>query len=163
MGRKHCGKRRNCSLRQCFQKASYPGASKGAIVWEWVHINNRWQIKWGWKDATCLKNDRKGCRKIRKCCLLTFSLLLPQCFQKPSLPRFLTHYHTIPHFDALKIYSCGKQCEKRKNCLWQAISPSTTMFSNLYGTYFPFLMHFKMSSAICFNLDKSKICHLVMG
>ena len=29
----------------------------------------------------------------------------------------LTHYHTMPHFDALKIYSCGKHCEKRRNCL----------------------------------------------
>ena len=31
------------------------------------------------------------------------------------------------------------------------------MFSTLYGTYFPFQMHFKMLSAICFNLDQSKI------
>ena len=31
------------------------------------------------------------------------------------------------------------------------------MFSTLYGTYFSFQMHFKMSSAICFNLDHSKI------
>ena len=22
----------------------------------------------------------------------------------------LTHYHTMPHFDALKMYSCGKHC-----------------------------------------------------
>ena len=29
----------------------------------------------------------------------------------------LTNYHTILHFDALKIYSCGKHCEKRRNCL----------------------------------------------
>ena len=29
----------------------------------------------------------------------------------------LTHYHTIPHFDALEIYSCGNHCEKRRNCL----------------------------------------------
>ena len=29
----------------------------------------------------------------------------------------LTHYHTMPHFDALKINSCGKHCEKRKNGL----------------------------------------------
>ena len=29
----------------------------------------------------------------------------------------LTHYHTIPHSDTLKIYSCGKDCEKRRNCL----------------------------------------------
>ena len=29
--------------------------------------------------------------------------------------RVLPHYHTIPHFDALKIYSCGKHCKKRRN------------------------------------------------
>ena len=29
----------------------------------------------------------------------------------------LTHYHTIPHVDALKINSYRKQCEKRRNCL----------------------------------------------
>ena len=42
-----------------------------------------------------------------------------------------------PH-NALKIYSCRKHCEKRKNCLKQAISSFLTMFSTLYGTYFPF-------------------------
>ena len=31
-----------------------------------------------------------------------------------------------------------------------------TVFSTLYDTYFSFQMHFKMS-AICFNLDQSKI------
>ena len=42
MGRKHCGKRRNCSLRAIspfptvFSKGFYPGASKGVIVWKWV-------------------------------------------------------------------------------------------------------------------------------
>ena len=50
----------------------------------------------------------------------------------------LTHYHTIPHFEALKIYSCGKHCEKRRNCLLQVISPFLTMFSTIYGSYFPF-------------------------
>ena len=48
-------------------------------------------------------------------------LLFPQCFQKASFPglsvKGLTHYHTMLHFDALKIYSCGKLCEKRRNCL----------------------------------------------
>ena len=37
------------------------------------------------------------------------------------------------------------------------------MFSTLYGTYFPFWMHFKMLSAICFNLDQSKILLSVNG
>ena len=63
----------------------------------------------------------------------------------------------MTHFDALKMYSCAKHCEKRKNCLVQAISPFFTMFSTLYGTYFSFEIHFKMYSAICFNLDQSKI------
>ena len=70
---------------------------------------------------------------------------------------YLTHYHTMSNIDALKLYSCGKHCGKRRNCLLQAISPFLTLFSTLYGTYFSFSIHFKMSSAICFNLDQSKI------
>ena len=63
----------------------------------------------------------------------------------------------MPHFDSLKIYDCGKHCEKRRKCLYQAISPFVTMFSTLYGTYFFYLQStLKMSSAICFNLDQSK-------
>ena len=50
----------------------------------------------------------------------------------------LTHYNTMPHFDGLKTYSCGKHGDKRRNCLLQAISPFLTMFSTLYGTYFSF-------------------------
>ena len=63
----------------------------------------------------------------------------------------------MPHFDVLKIYSCGKYCEKRRNCLLQGIPYFLTIFSTLYGIYFSFQMHFKMSSAICLNLDQSKI------
>ena len=33
--------------------------------------------------------------------------------------RLLTHYHTMRHFDALKLYSCGIHCEKKRNCLLQ--------------------------------------------
>ena len=62
----------------------------------------------------------------------------------------------MPHFDTVKIYSCEKR-EKRRNCLSQAISPFLTMFPTQYGTHFLFQMHFKMSSAFCFNLDQSKI------
>ena len=75
----------------------------------------------------------------------------------------LTHYHTMPHFDALKIYSCGKMCEKWRICLEQAISPFFTMFSNLHGTYLSFYMYFNRSSAICFNLDQSKILSSANG
>ena len=48
----------------------------------------------------------------------------------------------MPHFDALKIYSSEKHCEKRKNCLEQAISPFLTMFTTLYDTYLSLKMHF---------------------
>ena len=63
----------------------------------------------------------------------------------------------MPHFDALKIYSCEKHCGKRGNYLSQAISPFLTMFPTLYDTHFSFQIHFKIASAICFNLDQSKI------
>ena len=48
----------------------------------------------------------------------------------------LTHYHTKPHFDALKIFRRGKDCKKGRNRLEQAISSFLKMFSTLYGTYF---------------------------
>ena len=49
---------------------------------------------------------------------LRISILLKYCivFNVQSI-FYLTHYHTMPHFDALKIYSCGKLCKKRRNCL----------------------------------------------
>ena len=75
--------------------------------------------------------------------------------EKSSIWQHLTHCHTMPHFDVLKIYRCGKR-ERRKNCLQQAISPFLTMFFILHDTYFSFQMHFKMLPAICFNLDQSK-------
>ena len=42
MGRKHCGTgeiaryEQFLLFTQCFQKACFPGSSKGVIVWEWV-------------------------------------------------------------------------------------------------------------------------------
>ena len=67
----------------------------------------------------------------------------------------------MTHFDALKIYSIGKHCEKRRNCLLQAISPFLTMFSILYGTYF----HFKCTLKCCLQLvsiwTSVKFCRLL--
>ena len=37
------------------------------------------------------------------------------------------------------------------------------MFSTLHGIYFALQMHFKMSPAICFNLDQPKILSSVNG
>ena len=31
-------------FQQCFQKAYFPGASKGVIVWEWVKCNPKTKI-----------------------------------------------------------------------------------------------------------------------
>ena len=62
----------------------------------------------------------------------------------------------MPYSDALMRYRGRKHCVKRRNCLNQAISPFHTMFSTLYCSYFLFWMHFKMSSAIFFNLDQFK-------
>ena len=75
---------------------------------------------------------------------------------------FLTQYHTIPHFDALKIYSCGKHCEKRKNCLLQAISPFLTMFSTLYGMIFHFKCTLKCCPQFVSVWTSLKFCHLEM-
>ena len=102
----------------------------------------------------CFVHQNSECR-IQKCCILyslrkyVFKNILGKTerildasifyFLPPGtfLP-YLTHYHTMLHFDALKIYSCGKHYEKRRICLEQAISPCLTIFSTLYGTYFSF-------------------------
>ena len=69
----------------------------------------------------------------------------------------LTHYHTMMHFDTLKIYSCRNIVRKGEIACNKQFLLLLTIFSTLYGTYFSFQMHFKVSSAICFNLDQSKI------
>ena len=38
------------------------------------------------------------------------------CIPPFSDQVFSTQNLTMLHFDALKIYSCGKHCEKRRNC-----------------------------------------------
>ena len=76
------------------------------------------------------------------CCLLhvtSFRFLSNQNIYgwKKTCP-ILNHYYTIPHFDALKIYNCRKHCEKRRNCLSQAISPFLAMFSTCMTLIFHF-------------------------
>ena len=90
----------------------------------------------------------------------SFSILfewVEQSYSLLNVASYLTHFHTMPHFNPLKIYSCRKHCEKKRNCLSQAISLFLSMFSTLYGAHFSFWMHFKMLSAICFTLDQSNI------
>ena len=53
---------------QCFQKACFPGASKGVVVWEWVKVHLKWKI------STIL--GRKHCGKRRNCLLQVISPFL---------------------------------------------------------------------------------------
>ena len=53
---------------------------------------------------------------------LNFSVTLFRRLQRFQLKllsssKELTHYHTVQQFDRLKIYSCGKHCKSRRNCL----------------------------------------------
>ena len=51
----------------------------------------------------------------------------------------LSHYHTMPHFDTLKIYSCGKHCKKGEI----ACDKQFLYFSQCFLPYMAFIFHFK--------------------
>ena len=101
------GKRRKCWIscpRHCHKE---PCASREAWT-QYLLVNSP---------------ARKPCRKpyLR---YITHSLIhhfetVPNSkkLQTTTETWLLTHYHTMLHFDALKIYSCGKHCEERRNCL----------------------------------------------
>ena len=55
----------------------------------------------------------------------------------------------MTHFDSLKIYSCGKHCEKL--LVTSNFSYSHNVFYPIWHLFFTF-----MSSTIYFNLDQSK-------
>ena len=95
-GRKHCGKRRNCLFLlfpQCFQKACFPGASKGLVVWEWVNS---------------ALNDH-GCRCTIKC-----HISYPP--GHPHTHTRLLDTQTSPGFYVSAVQVFWKQCRKRRNC-----------------------------------------------
>ena len=52
-----------------------------------------------------------------------------------------------------------KKCRNRRNCSERAISPFLTVFSTLLEKFLPFSSEVKLSSANCFKLEESKICH----
>ena len=53
-----------------------------------------------------------------------------------------THYQTIVHFDALKINSCGKHCEKREKLL------VTSNFSFSHNVFYPIWHLFSILNAL---------------
>ena len=63
----------------------------------------------------------------------------------------LAHYHTMLHFDALKIYRRGKHCEKRRNC-----NKPFLLFSHFFLSCMALIFHFRCTLKVCFNLDQSK-------
>ena len=104
--KKHCGKRRNCSLRAI---SPFPTVfSKGLF-------------QGGVKRCHCVGIGKY----LVESKVLLFKKLVrasPSAFDLDkskilSHGTGLTHYHTLPHFGAPKVHSCGKHCEKRRNCL----------------------------------------------
>ena len=67
MGRKHCGKRENCSLRAIFpfptmfSKGLFPRGIKGVIVWEWGREGNAINL-----DLTLSQTTNLDSSKLRK-------------------------------------------------------------------------------------------------
>ena len=57
----------------------------------------------------------------------------------------------------LKAFANGVTNVTQMNKIVFTICCWLQQFSTLYGTYFPLSILFKMSSAICLNLDQSKI------
>ena len=44
---------------KCFQKACFPGASKGVIVWEWVHsLPNDKILHWSKIESICRQQNK---------------------------------------------------------------------------------------------------------
>ena len=69
----------------------------------------------------------------------------------------LTHYHTMPNFEALKVYSSENIVRKGEI----ACTKQFLLFTQCFLPYMALIFHFKcafeMSSAICFSLNQSKI------
>ena len=73
------------------------------------------------------------------------------------LVKGLTHYNTMPHFDALKIHSCKKKhCEKSEI----ACNKQFILFLQCFLLYLALIFPFKWGLKCllqCLNLDQSKI------
>ena len=87
---------------QCFQKACFPGASKGVIVWEWVNSLQNDKIL-DWSKLKAFADNKINVAEILKFVLKRAEniveegenagykhfLLFPQCFQKGFYKRSL--------------------------------------------------------------------------
>ena len=75
----------------------------------------------------------------------------------------LTLSQTSPRFYLFTEQLFQKHCEKRRNCLWRAISPFPTVLSTRLETFLPFSSNLKLLSANSLHSEKPKICHLGNG
>ena len=128
---------------QCFQKACFPGASKGVIGWEWVNCESIENLAGRKKKLVSIQRDfsslsiqmanfdldmienivgkeeNAGCQHFLSFpTMFSTGSFLVRVIKSGVFVNGLTHCHTIiPHFDTLKIYSCRKHSEKRRNRL----------------------------------------------
>ena len=71
----------------------------------------------------------------------------PLHFKAPKMAKFrLTHYHTMMHFDALKIYSCVENIVRKGEI---ACNKQFLLFSQCFLPYMALVFHFKCT----FNVD----------
>ena len=73
------------------------------------------------KIPTFLQDDDNINNRQKQTCVNSSCFLGNQLSYMGIIVKYihnsLAHYHTMPYFDALKIYSNGKHCEKKRNCL----------------------------------------------
>ena len=90
-------------------------------------------------------------------------LELQTCKNQGFLGKRLTHYHTRQHFDAVKIYSCGKHCEKRRN----SCNKQFLLFSHCFLPYMALIFHFQCTLKCCLQFlsiwTSLKFCRLAMA
>ena len=80
---------------QCFQKACFPGVSKGVIVWEWVkHVLQDWvENQWG-------KRENAGYQHF----FLYLTIFLKAIFNR--IAQLIIVWKKLPYYQMLKSYSC---------------------------------------------------------
>ena len=98
---------------QCFQKACFPGVSKGVIVWEWAKILEL---------QTCKNQGLLGKGLKRKC-------RISQSFISVLTERVCRRQFQISRKCKKFIQTGRKHCGKWRNCSLRAISPFPTVFS----------------------------------
>ena len=80
-----------------------------------------------------------------------------------SFGKELTLSQTSPGFYVSAVQVLWKHCGKRRSCSLWAICPFPTVLSTRLDNFLPLSSNLELSSANCFSLEGSKICHLGKG